>query len=144
MIGRGPKRVTSACDTPAQTTTVPAVARNVRPAFSADQCRTCCTYSVRMKKFAKIAAPKSTPTMFAAVTDRFRKISNGISGAFVRVSVTRNAIRNAADRTRRPIVRNVAQPTNGAFEIAYTRIVRLAVTITAPVASNAAGRDLFR
>src|SRR5947209_11616067 len=69
MIGRGPKRVTSACDTPAQTTTVPAVARNVSPAFSADQCRTCCTYNVRMKKFAKIAAPKSTDTMFAAVTD---------------------------------------------------------------------------
>ena len=34
--GRGPKRVVSACATPATITTVPAVARNVTPVFSAE------------------------------------------------------------------------------------------------------------
>ena len=51
ITGFTPMRVTSACARPAQRTAVPAVATNVTPVLSADQPSTCCTYSVRMKKF---------------------------------------------------------------------------------------------
>src|SRR5438093_1231750 len=53
MIALGPNLVVSACAAPAQMTVVPAVARKVTPARSADQPSTCWTESVNRKEFAK-------------------------------------------------------------------------------------------
>ena len=45
-------------------------------------------------------------------------MSNGTIGDGLRVSITRNATKSAAEQISSPIVRPVAQPTSGAFEIA--------------------------
>ncbi len=136
MIGRGPTFVTSACETPAHTITLPAVARNVSPVFSADQPSTCCTYSVRMKKVENITAAISSDTMFAAATARMRKIENGTSGANVRVSQTTKPARIAIATPPAIAVSTEIQPTSGAFEIAYTSSARPPVTESAPNASR--------
>ena len=45
-------------------------------------------------------------------------MSNGTIGDALRVSITRNATKSTAEAISSPIVRPVAQPTSGAFEIA--------------------------
>jgi hypothetical protein len=72
---------------------------------------------VSRKKFAKMTAPSRMPTMFAAVSVRIRKMRNGTSGLPTRSSVATKAARRAPATTSSPIVRAVAQPTSGAFEI---------------------------
>ena len=47
-----------------------------------------------------------------------RKMSNGTIGDELRLSITTNATKSAVDPISSPIVRPVAQPTSGAFEIA--------------------------
>ena len=136
MTHRGPYRVVSAWATPAQITVVPAVARNVTPVFSADQPSTCWTYRVSTKKSAKITAPSRKPTTLAAARVRSRKILNGTSGARLRSSITAKAASSAAEASRSRIVLAEAQPTSGAFEIAYTRSASPAVTVIAPPASK--------
>ena len=113
-----PIRVTSACATPAQTTAVPAVATNVTPVLSADQPSTCCTYSVRMKKFAKTTAPSSSPATFAPATVRTRKMLNGISGSRTRDSITRKMPSSTSEAAMRENVQPEVQPWSGAFETA--------------------------
>jgi len=45
-------------------------------------------------------------------------MSNGTIGEELRVSITRNATKSAADAISSPIVRPLPQPTCGAFETA--------------------------
>ena len=49
--------------------------------------------------------------MFAPLTVRTRKMSNGISGLWTRFSITTNATISAPDAISSPIVRVVPQPT---------------------------------
>src|SRR2546427_9055445 len=81
-------------------------------------------------------APTRSPTMLAPVRVRMRKIRNGTSGACERRSIAMKAAISAADRPIRPSVRNEPQPALVASTIAYTRIERPAVTVTAPAASK--------
>src|SRR5581483_7254449 len=136
-----PILVVSACATPAQSTAVPAVARNVRPVFSADQPSTCCTYRVRTKKFANVTPPRNRLETFAPATVLTRKMRNGISGSWTRDSITRNATINAAATASRPSVHAVPQPCDGAFETAYTSSASPAVTVTAPAQSGRTWRS---
>ena len=55
-------------------------------------------------------APTSSPTMFAPVSVRSRKIRKGTSGAFERSSITTNAPISAAETASRPIVWAEPQP----------------------------------
>ena len=73
--------------------------------------------------------------MFAPASVRMRKIRNGTSGFATRSSVTTKAASSAALTASRPIVRTVAQPTCGAFEIAYTNTASPPVTVRAPSGS---------
>ena len=118
MIGFAPNRVTSACATPAQRTADPAVAMNVSPVFSADQPSTSWTYSVNRKKLAKSDAPSRSAEMFAPDTVRMRKMWNGISGSFVRASITRNATSSATAAASRRSVVALPQWWVGAVETA--------------------------
>ena len=83
-----------------------------------------------------MVAPSISPTAFAPVSVRMRKIPNGTSGAVARNSQRTNAARMTREAIRSPIVRPVPHPTSGAFEIAYTSSARPPVTLTAPVASK--------
>src|SRR5438034_1275119 len=66
-------------------------------------------------------APSAIPTTLAVLTVASRQIENGISGSATRVSITRNAASSTAAAISSPIVRPVAQPTSGAFEIEQIR-----------------------
>ena len=74
--------------------------------------------------------------MFAAVSVRMRKTEKGTSGASTRSSQATKAARITPESASRPIVRPVAQPTSGAFAIAYTSSASPPVTASAPLASN--------
>ena len=114
-----PIRVTSACATPAQTTAEPAVATNVTPVLSADQPSTFCTYSVRMKKFAKTTAPSSSPATFAPATVRTRKMRNGISGSLhARLDHEEDAEQHERGGDAARTSSRSVQPWSGAFETA--------------------------
>src|SRR5258707_806403 len=60
-----PILVTSIWASPAQSTALPAVARNVSPVLRAEYPSPCCTYSVRTKKFANVTAPGRGPATCA-------------------------------------------------------------------------------
>ena len=65
-----------------------------------------------------IPPARRKPTAFAAATRRILKIPSGISGSSSRHSQMRKNASSAPAKTSRPIVRNVPQPTTGAWEIA--------------------------
>ena len=60
-------------------------------------------YSERKKNIAKTEVPSRNPTTFALASVRFRKIRNGISGAWERVDHEEDAD-SAAAPSRRPTV----------------------------------------
>src|SRR6202035_107189 len=113
-----PTFVTRAWASPAQRITVPAVAMKVSPVFSADQPSTCCTYSVRRKKFANVTAPSSRLATFAPATVRTRKMRSGMSGYRAQDSITTKMASNAAATARRESVQPDAHPWSGAFDTA--------------------------
>ena len=57
-------------------------------------------------------APTSSPTTFAPVSVRRRKIRNGTSGAAERSSITTKAASSAADSASKPIVWVEPQPAS--------------------------------
>ena len=59
-------------------------------------------------------APVRTPTTFAPVRVRLRKIENGISGDFERSSTATNAASRPAASASSPIVWPEPQPASGA------------------------------
>ncbi len=83
-----------------------------------------------------MTAPSRKPDTFAPVTVFVRKIRNGTIGDSCRDSITRNVASRAPEAISSPIVRPLAQPTSGAFEIAYTRSARCPVAVIAPPASK--------
>ncbi len=85
-----------------------------------------------MKKLANTTAPSSSAEMLAPVTVRTRKMRNGISGSFVRDSMTTNATSSSAESASRRSVQPDPQPCSGAFDTEYTSRARPAVTVTAP------------
>jgi hypothetical protein len=93
-------------------------------------------YSVPTKTKPKKLPPSSSPTAFAAATVRSRKMRSGINGDSTRDSTTRNTIASTAETASSATVRGDAQPTCGAFEIAYTRASSPPVTLTAPSGSK--------
>src|SRR3954451_13474646 len=93
-------------------------------------------YSVMKKNIENSDAPTRSPTMLAPVRVRLRKIRNGISGACERRWLAWKPESSAADSPIKPSVRNEPQPALVASTIAYTRIERPAVTVTAPAASK--------
>src|SRR3954451_14155920 len=78
------------------------------------------------------------PHTFAPVTVRMRKMSNETIGDGLRVSITRNATKSAAEAISSPTVRPLPQPTSGACEIAYTSSDSVDVIVDA--AEEHAGR----
>ena len=66
---------------------------------------------------AKKLPPSRKPTTFAPASVFSSKIRSGISGASTRASIATNAASRIAETASSEIVRAVAQPTSGAFEI---------------------------
>jgi hypothetical protein len=93
-------------------------------------------YRVPTKMKAKKLPPSSSPTAFAAATERTRKMRSGTSGDSTRVSTTRNATSRTTAAASSATVRVAAHPTWGAFEIAYTSRSNAPVEVIAPSGSN--------
>ena len=71
-------------------------------------------YSEMKKNIENSDAPVSSPTTFAPVSVRRRKILNGTSGAAERCSITTKAPSRATAAASRPIVWPEPQPASGA------------------------------
>ena len=71
-----------------------------------------------MKKFAKTTAPSRSPAAFAPATVLTRKILNGISGSFARVSITQKTSSSTTATASRVSVQPEPQPWAGALETA--------------------------
>ena len=90
------------------------------PVLSADQPSTCCTYSVSMKKFAKMTAPSRKPDDVGAEHGADRGRCRTASAArSTRISITMKIARGSpTEAIRAGSFAPSAQPTSGAFEIA--------------------------
>jgi hypothetical protein len=75
-------------------------------------------YSEIRKNWENSAAPTSTPTRFAALSVRFRKIRSGMIGVRVRSSIARNDARSTAEAASSSMVRPVPHPRVAASVIA--------------------------
>ena len=98
---------------------MPAVATNVTPVLSADQPSTFCTYSVRMKKFAKTTAPSSRPATFAPGDRAHAEDAERHQRVLARATRSRGT-RRAAPRRRRAARSSSRTPSRapGAFDTA--------------------------
>src|SRR5581483_9121832 len=125
------------CDAIPAETMIPAVkGRNARPALSGPYPSTCWMERELKKNIAKRPDATSSIAMFAAVSERTRKMPRRTSGATERRSTRTNATRSAIAARNSPIVRPDVQPCPCAFTIANTSVIRPAVAQTAPATSK--------
>ena len=88
--------------------------RYERPALIALKPSTFCMYSEMKKNMENSEAPVRSPTTLAPVRVRRRKIENGTSGDFARLSIATKAPSSATEAASSTIVCVDPHPTSGA------------------------------